>query len=382
MSSEITKDTVKKGKSRRNMPFASMSAAECTIIPESIWKYASGQNIRRLTLFDQIGKAPESGPSRTLITASSKYGFTKGGTQSEYIELTDDGYIAFNPEESEYKKIRSKFKMIIQNNEYFNGLYEKYKNSKLPVKSVLMDSLAELGLDEAYRDDGAELFIVNARFIGIIKVLSGAERIIPIEQVLEELEEKIPSDIEADSDQNDDILHNNNSLETTNGTNWGKICFYISPIGKEQSEERKHSDLFLESIISPALEEFGYKVVRADSIGKAGMITNQIIDYIINSALVVCDLSFHNPNVFYELSLRHSTRKPTVHIIRKCDSIPFDINDFRTIIIDDSSIYTLIPSLDTYRNQITQQVRQMVEEPETIDNPILSYLEKNNLKHF
>ena len=104
MSSEITKETVKKGKSRRNMPFASMSAEECTIIPESIWKYASGQNIRRLTLFDQMGKAPESGPSRTLITAASKYGFTKGGTQLEYIELTDDGYIAFNPDESEYKK--------------------------------------------------------------------------------------------------------------------------------------------------------------------------------------------------------------------------------------------------------------------------------------
>lgn len=50
MSSEISKDTVKKGKSRRNMPFASMSVAECTIIHESIWKYASGQNIRRLRL--------------------------------------------------------------------------------------------------------------------------------------------------------------------------------------------------------------------------------------------------------------------------------------------------------------------------------------------
>ena len=382
MSSEITKETVKKGKSRRNMPFASMSAEECTIIPESIWKYASGQNIRRLTLFDQMGKAPESGPSRTLITAASKYGFTKGGTQSEYIELTDDGYIAFNPDESEYKKIKSRFKMIIRNNEYFNGLYEKYKNSKLPVKSVLMDSLAELGLDEAYRDDGAELFIVNARFVGIIKVLSGAERVIPIDQALEELEQNTPTDIDVCNSQSDNNSHCNTLSEPINGTNWDKTCFYISPIGKEQSEERLHSDLFLESIISPALEEFGYKVIRADSIGKAGMITNQIIDYIVNSALVVCDLSFHNPNVFYELSLRHSTGKPTVHIIRKSDSIPFDINDFRTIIIDDSSIYTLIPSLDTYRNQITQQVRQMVEEPETIDNPILSYLEKNNLKHF
>lgn len=98
---KIKKEDVKKKRSRRNMLFATMPANECTIIPESIWKYADGQNIRRLTLFDQIGKAPESGPSRTLITASSKYGFTKGSTQSEYIELTEEGYIAFNPEEKE-----------------------------------------------------------------------------------------------------------------------------------------------------------------------------------------------------------------------------------------------------------------------------------------
>ena len=84
-------DKTKKKRSRRNMPFATMPASECTIVPESIWKYAAGQNIRRLTLFDQMGKAPESGPSRTLITAASKYGFIKGSTQSEYIELTENG---------------------------------------------------------------------------------------------------------------------------------------------------------------------------------------------------------------------------------------------------------------------------------------------------
>lgn len=55
----------------------------------------------------------------------------------------------------------------------------------------------------------------------------------------------------------------------------------------------------------PAFEKFEYKVIRADNIGKPGMITNQIIDYIMNAAFVVCDLSYHNPNVFYELALRH-----------------------------------------------------------------------------
>ena len=145
--------------------------------------------------------------------------------------------------------------------------------------------------------------------------------------------------------------------------------------------ERKHSDLFLESLVAPAIEDFGFKVVRADQIGQAGLISNQIIDYIMNSKLVVCDLSFHNPNVFYELSLRHATKKPTIHIIRKCDGIPFDLNDFRTIEIDDTDIYTLIPALETYKNQINQQVRQMLDVPDSIDNPIISYLDKNGLGH-
>lgn len=111
------------------------------------------------------------------------------------------------------------------------------------------------------------------------------------------------------------------------------------------------------------------------------MITNQIIDYIMNASFVVCDLSYHNPNVFYELALRHATKKPTIHIIRKSDKIPFDVNDFRTIIIDDSSIYTLVPALESYKSQIVQQIRQMIDEPEAIDNPILSYLERCKRNH-
>lgn len=372
---KVVDEKAKKKRSRRTMPFATMPASECIIIPESIWKYAAGQNIRRLTLFDQIGKAPESGPSRTLITAASKYGFIKGNTQSEYIDLTEDGYIAFNPEENEKRKIMAKFRMIIQGNEFFNGLYEKYKNLKLPVKSVLIDSLGELGLDEVYREDGAELFIENARYIGLIKLLSGAERIVPIEQLIEETESN-------DTFSEKEIISGEEEIQANGTSEWDKVCFYIAPIGSDNSEERKHSDLFLENIVSPAIEGFGFKVVRADNISKAGMITSQIIDYIVNAGLVICDLSFHNPNVFYELSLRHSTKKPTVHIIRKKDGIPFDINDFRTIIIDDTDIYTLIPAIESYKSQIAQQVRQMLDDPESIDNPILSYLEKNNIKHF
>lgn len=372
----------KKKRNRRNMPFASMCASECVILPEGIWKYAAGQKIRRITLFDEIGKSPDSGPSRTMITASSKYGFTNGGYQAEYLELSEEGYVAFNPEESLQNRLKAKFNLIIGGNEYFKAIYEKYKGSKLPIKSVIIDYLGELNLDEEYREDGAELFIENAKYLGIIKILSGAERLISIEQAVEEA---IPNENNLESNLEERQFDRNQETDTTgyhsNNVDLESTCFYIAPIGEAETEERKHSDLFLESIVAPAFENFGYEVIRADNIGKPGMITNQIIDYIMNAAFVVCDLSYHNPNVFYELALRHATKKPTIHIIRKCDKIPFDINDFRTIVIDDSSIYTLIPALESYKNQIVQQIRQMLDDPDAVDNPILSYLEKNKRKH-
>lgn len=379
---EVKTETVKvrKKRSRRNMPFATMCASECVILPEGIWKYASGQKIRRITLFDELGKSPDSGPSRTMLTASSKYGFTNGGYQAEYLELSEEGYVAFNPEESLQNRLKAKFNLIIGGNEYFKALYEKYKGSKLPIKSVIIDYLGELNLDEGYREDGAELFIENAKYLGIIKILSGAERLISIEQAIEEVELN-GNNTETNGEPIVKNLEVNTPSYHSDNADLEKVCFYIAPIGEPETEERKHSDLFLESIVAPAFENFGYKVIRADNIGKPGMITNQIIDYIMNAAFVVCDLSYHNPNVFYELALRHATKRPTIHIIRKCDKIPFDINDFRTIVIDDSSIYTLIPALESYKNQIVQQIRQMLDDPDAIDNPILSYLERNKRKH-
>src|SRR5688500_15553907 len=102
-----------------------------------------------------------------------------------------------------------------------------------------------------------------------------------------------------------------------------KICFVISPIGEEDSETRKRSDLVLKHIITPPIDQSGYEVVRADKISEPGIITTQIIQYIVDAPLVVADLTERNPNVFYELALRHAIRKPLVQLIKKGESIPF-----------------------------------------------------------
>ena len=62
-----------------------------------------------------------------------------------------------------------------------------------------------------------------------------------------------------------------------------KICFVIAPIGDEGSDIREWSDQVLNYIIKPIAEseDFNYKVIRADEVPRPGMITNQVIQYIL-----------------------------------------------------------------------------------------------------
>lgn len=100
------------------------------------------------------------------------------------------------------------------------------------------------------------------------------------------------------------------------------------------------------------------------------MITRQIIDYIIHSKLVIADLSYHNPNVFYELALRHAVRKPIVQIIRQADKLPFDIGQLRTVVVDTTDIYTLVPQLPSLQAQVAAQIRKTLEEGSQVENPL------------
>lgn len=110
-----------------------------------------------------------------------------------------------------------------------------------------------------------------------------------------------------------------------------KECFLICPIGKKNSKERKRSDNLLKHILKPVAKEHDYKIIRADTMPKSGVITSQILNSIIDAPLVIADLTDGNPNVFYELALRHAVNKPYIQIIQEDQSIPFDISAVRTV---------------------------------------------------
>jgi hypothetical protein len=355
------------GRAGAKRPFPASTFEEALELPTAIQTHSPGQPIRRLTLFNELDKAPESGPSRQLITNAHRYGLTKGSYTSAHLELTPEGAIATNSEASPAELLRSRFKLAIEDQPPFKGLYERFKGNKMPSHSVLRDAVADLGIDSDLQQECVDTFILNAKFLGLLKPISGTERLLSLEHVLEELPRTPPAT--ADSPEIRAVTRPG-APAAASTDDWSRICFYITPIGEEDSEERRHSDLFLGSVVEPAIADLGLTLVRADKIGKPGMITRQTLEHVVRSRLVIADLSFRNPNVFYELSLRHACRLPTVQIIRSADGIPFDVDGFRTVRIDTSSIYTLLPSLETYRSEIASHCRRALQGGEAADNPL------------
>lgn len=354
-------------KTRASRPYPACPFTETLPLAEAIHQYAAGQKVRRLTLLQHMQRSPTSSTTMMLITNSGKYGVTTGSYRAEYLELTPEGSIATSPGVLTAKKLRAQFNLAIEGVAPFSILYKEYTGKKLPSRDVMKDVLTDKKLPAETIPECVDTFVVNAKVLGLIQTIAGSETLFPIDARIESLGKGKEGSEDTIRLNAADFV--NERVIDTDKTDWSKICFIITPIGEDGSEQRQHADLFLNSLIEPALKEFGLKIIRADKIGSPGMITSQVLEHVMRAGLAIVDLSFHNPNAFYEMALRHACALPVVQITRKSDKAPFDVNQARTIVIDTSDIYTLVPKLETYRSEIASQVRAALTD-QTAGNPI------------
>lgn len=356
-------------RTRTARPYPASSFNDALPLGEAIMRYAAGDKVRRLTLLQQMDKSPTSSATKMMITNSGKYGITKGSYAAEHLELTDKGRVVVDPAKHARERRRAAFDLAIEGVTPFKLLYEQYRDKRLPEREVMKDVLRDSTVDVPDPDECVDTFTVNVKELDLLRTIGGAETLVSIEQVLDELPKDDTKPLAAKSPLTPEVVKKVATGQDTPG-DWQKVCFYITPIGGEDSEQRKHSDLFMSSLVQPALSELGLTVVRADQIGEPGMITSQILEYLKRSRLAIADLSYLNPNVFYEVALRHALRLPVVQLIRKADRLPFDVNQTRTLTFDTTDIYTLVPKLQTYRSEIANQARKALEDPESVGNPV------------
>ena len=246
-SEAVQPKATKKARERVNRPFPSASYEEAEEFARQMYGYMSGQPVRRLSFFDHINKSPDSSQSREILSVAAKYGLSKGSYKQEYIELTSKAKHIFDDATSPRDRAVSRVDLAIKSIPAFDALYNQFTDLKLPPRSALLDAASAVGIPEEYQGEAVDTFVVNLKAVGLLQNLSGAERIVAVQHMLD----AIPSS--SFTSPVGQVSQIGALPSASSGVDFNNICFYITPIGDEGSEFRKHSDLFLNHIVEPAL---------------------------------------------------------------------------------------------------------------------------------
>jgi len=149
-------------------------------------------------------------------------------------------------------------------------------------------------------------------------------------------------------------------------------AFVIRPFGKKKDSsgleidfETVHNDL-----IAPALKATGFGGSTTGEIVESGNIREDMFALIIEADLVVCDLTVHNANVFYELGIRHALRKKRTILIKGAptkDGTPFDLLTDRYIAYD-------IVNPAVSKDKLIEAIEITLKSPRTTDSPVFQML--------
>ena len=115
----------------------------------------------------------------------------------------------------------------------------------------------------------------------------------------------------------------------------GMSCFIIMPFGVKTDPvtgDPINFDEIYGGLIQPVVKKLNLEGIRSDEVSLAGLIHKDMIDRIINSDVVIVDITTGNPNVMYELGVRHAAcRSGTVIIQQRGNRIPFNIGGMRAM---------------------------------------------------
>jgi hypothetical protein len=110
-----------------------------------------------------------------------------------------------------------------------------------------------------------------------------------------------------------------------------KTCFIIMPFSDMDGYESGHFGRVYEHLIRPACAAAGVEPVRGDEVKGTNYIAIDILQRILKSDIVICDLSGKNANVMYELGIRQAFDLPVVLLKDKRTERVFDIQGLRTL---------------------------------------------------
>lgn len=338
-------------------------------VAKTLRQVFAGKSVTLTELAKNMGLAPTNNEFKYAVWSAAAYGIVnaEGPKTNRTYSLAELGrkIVAENyPGEAQEAKVKAVLTPTI-----LSKFFADYNGNPIPPTDEHFANVLEdkFHIPRERTAEAIDIIKANGKFAGILQEQSeGNAPIVRLESVPDAAKVTI----------NESSSGGSGSESTgTPSTGWDKTCFLITPIGEDGSEERRHANMMLNHVVRPVFAQYGFTVVRADEIAKTGLISQQIFHHLAKAKICVADLSFHNPNAFYELGVRHAFLLPTIQIIHKARKIPFDLSQGRTITIDTSDSYMVPDHLESAKKTLAEYVKSLLDgnsSPE--DNPVAVYL--------
>ena len=158
-----------------------------------------------------------------------------------------------------------------------------------------------------------------------------------------------------------------------------KLCFVDMPFGRkvdpDTGVEIDFDDIYQQAI-RPAVEQAGLACIRADEERTGGVIHKAMFARLLLAEFVIADLTTANPNVFYELGVRHCARpRTTIPIFATLGSLPFDVNIVRALPYDLDGGALTPASATALREGIADRIAAALEDGATPDSPLFDFID-------
>lgn len=118
-----------------------------------------------------------------------------------------------------------------------------------------------------------------------------------------------------------------------------KTCFVIMPFSDPEGYEPGHFRSIYKYTFEPAIRAAGYDPLRIDDNSVSNLIHGKMMNELISAPMVLCDLSTNNPNVLYELGIRHAFDKPVVLVQEMGQDRIFDIGAITSVEYHPTRLY-------------------------------------------
>ncbi|MGH2487912.1 MAG: hypothetical protein ACRDHE_18070, partial [Ktedonobacterales bacterium] len=110
-----------------------------------------------------------------------------------------------------------------------------------------------------------------------------------------------------------------------------RLCFVLMPFAEA------FRGLY-DGVIKTAVESVDLECLRADDIGRSGVIVSQIWESLMEARVVIADLTGANGNVLYELGIAHVIGHPAILLTQRIEDVPYDLRQERHFIYDLSEL--------------------------------------------